>query len=164
MLNIAIGVRVLDDQMKELAKNDPTRQVYFWTRDEVNRRHHCMMFDAMSLRDVCNKVIHSTTVEPHTTKGSESHKIDEHNWLGWSEADDHAPGEVGPKPESIEWQHLSGNIRLGGIQEKKPWWHLLEVPTFVEAVFELLELHHKANPSIEWTATGKPVSSAHLKC
>ena len=139
LLNIAIGVRVLDDQMKGLSSADSMRHAYFRGRDEVNRRHNCMMFDEMSLRDVCNKVIHATTVEPHAAKGSESHKIDEYNLSGWSEANDHAPGDVGPEPDPIEWEHLSGNIRLGGVQGKEQWWHLLEVPIFVEAVFELLE-------------------------
>jgi len=139
LLNIAIGVRILDDQMKGLPSTDLMRQAYFQTRDEVNRCHNCMMFDEMPLRDVCSKIIHATTVEPHFTKGSESHKIDENNWLGWSEANDHAPGDVGPEPDPIDWVHLSGNIRLGGVQGKEQWWHLLEVSIFVEAVFELLE-------------------------
>lgn len=140
LLSIAIGVRVLDDQMKGLTSRAPLREPYFQRRDEVNRRYQCMMFDQMPLRDVCNKIIHATTVEPHATKGAESHQIDEYNWLGWSEADVQSPGEVGPEPAPIEWEHLSGNIRLGGRQAKEQWWHLLEVPTFVQAVFELLHV------------------------
>lgn len=139
LLNISIGIRVLDDQMRGLAATDTTRQAYFRNRDEVNRRHNCMMFDEMSLRDVCNKVIHATTVEPHSTNGSESHKIDEYNWLGWSEAGGDSLEGAGEEPAPIEWQHLSGNIRLGGMQAKTQWWYLLEVPIFVEAVFALLE-------------------------
>jgi hypothetical protein len=139
LLNIAIGVRVLDDQMKGLSNADPVRQAYFRRRDEVDRNHHCMMFGNMSLREACNKVIHATTVEPHSTKGSEPHKIDEYNWLGRSESEEQSSGDVGPEPEPIEWEHLSGNIRLGGRQAKEQWWHLLEVPTFVEAVFEVLQ-------------------------
>jgi hypothetical protein len=139
LLSIAIGVRVLDDQMKGLPVAEPLRQAYFRRRDEVNRRHHCMMFDEMSLREVCNKVIHATTVESHSTTASESHQIDEYNWLGWSEAEEQSPGEVGPEPDPIEWEHLTGNTRLGGQQGKEQWWHLLEVPSFVEAVFELLQ-------------------------
>jgi hypothetical protein len=140
LLSIAIGVRVLDDQMNNLAKTDPMRQSYFLTRDEVNARHrHIMWVDTMSLRDVCNKVIHATLVEPHTVNTRGSHKVDEDNYRGWCTADDLAPGEVGPEPEPIEWQYLSTNIRLGGIYAKKQWWHLLSLPTFVEAVFELLQ-------------------------
>lgn len=140
LLNIAIGIRVLDDQMNNLAKADPMRQSYFRTRDEVNTRHrHIMMFDTMSLRDVCNKVIHATLVEPHSSKVRGSHRFDEYNSCGWSDANDETPGEVGPEPEPIEWQYLSGDIRLGGIHAKEQWWHLLRVPKFVEAVFELLQ-------------------------
>lgn len=93
-----------------------------------------MMFDEMSLRDVCNKVIHATTVEPHATEGTESHEIDRNSWA-CSEAEDQGP-------EPIEWQHLSGNIRLAGVQAGESWAHLLEVPKFVEAVFELIESHN----------------------
>ncbi len=141
LLNIAIRVRVLDDQMNNLAKTDPMRQSYFRTRDEVNARHRydMMLFDTMSLRDVCNKVIHATLVEPHSVNVRGSHQVDEDNYRGWCTADDLAPGEVGPEPEPIEWQYLSGDIRLGGIHAKEQWWHLLRVPTFVEAVFELLQ-------------------------
>jgi len=138
LLNIAIAVRVFDDQMKDLAITDPLRAGYFKRRDEVNRRHPCMMFDEMPLREVCNKIIHATTVEPHSIQGAEAHQIDGYNWLGWSEAQESMQEEVGPRPDQIEWEHLSGNIRLGGSQSKEQWWHLLEVPTFVNAVFELV--------------------------
>lgn len=139
LLNIAIGVRVLDDQMTCLAATDPARQAYLRTRDEVNLRHHCMMFNPMPLREVCNKVIHATKVEPHATRGSQFHKIDEYNRASWSEAVEQAPGAAWAEPVPIDWEHLSGNIRLSGIKEKKRWEYLLEVPTLVEAVFDLLE-------------------------
>lgn len=139
LLNIAIGVRVLDDQMKGLPVADQMRQDYFRRRDQISRSHHCMIFDELSLRDVCNKVIHATTVEPHSTKGSDFHEIDRFNWLGWSEIKEVSPGEAGPEPNPIEWEHLSAHIRLGGQQGKENWWYLLDVPRFVEAIFELLQ-------------------------
>lgn len=139
LLNISIGVRVLDDQMNGLPVVDPLRLDYFKRREKVDRRHNCMMFDEMSLREVCNKIIHATTVEPHATEGAESHQIDENNWLGWSDTNENSSGENGREPDPIEWKHLSGNIRLGGRKSKDQWWHLLQVPIFVEAVFELLQ-------------------------
>jgi len=140
LLNIAIGVRVLDDQMRSLPRGDAIRDTYMRTRDQMNRRYKCMMFDEMPLREVCNKVIHATTVEAHSTEGAESHTIDEYNWLGWSEAKDETPDEVGPEPKPIAWEHLTGNIRLGGTQGSTQWWQLLQVPVFVESVCELLAM------------------------
>lgn len=138
LLSIAIGARVLDDQMNALPVSDQLRQAYMNTKDKVNRRHKCMMFDEMTLREVCNKIIHANVVEPHSTEGSGSHKIDDRNWLAWSDVHDESPVEVGSKPDPIKWHHLSGHIRLGGYQGKEQWWHLLETPLFVEAIYELL--------------------------
>jgi hypothetical protein len=140
LLNIAVGLRVLDDQMKALPVRSPARIAYITARDEINSRHSCMMFDDMSLRETCNKIIHATTVEPHSAQGAESHEIDSHNWLSWADVHDQSPDEAGPEPEPIEWHHLSGHIRLGGQQNNKQWWHLLDVPVFVEAICGLLEL------------------------
>lgn len=56
VLNIAIAVRVLDDQMRALAEEDPQKKAYISRRGDVDRRHNCMMFDEMSLREVCNKI------------------------------------------------------------------------------------------------------------
>jgi hypothetical protein len=137
LLNVAVGVRVFDDQMQALPHGD-IREQYFSARSQIDERHDCMMFDVMPLRQVCNKIIHATVVEPHFTKGSENHKIDEHNWLAWSELRDLQGGDTPPEPEATDWEHLTGNVRLGGVDRRKQWWHLLQVPTFVDAVFELL--------------------------
>jgi len=138
LLSIAIGVRVLDDQMKQTSNEAAPRQAYLQRRDSVNRKHSCMMFDSMTIREVCNKIIHATTVEPHSTQGSESHQIDEYNWIGWAETNDHEPGAGGPEPAPIEWEHLSGHIRLCGLHNDKHWGQILDVPVFIEAIFELL--------------------------
>jgi hypothetical protein len=56
-----------------------------------------------------------------------------------------APHIAWGEPDRIAWKHLSGNIRLNGTQNNKaktPWSLLLNVPTLVEAVFELLD--HRA--------------------
>lgn len=137
LLGIAIGIRVLDDQMQSLGPDNPERQKYLERKDKVDRNHACMMFDAMSLREACNKIIHATVVEPHSNEGSSFHQIDEHNWLGWSQAHDEGE-DAGPEPEPIKWHHLSGHIRLGGQYQKKQWWHLLDVPEFVDAVYAAL--------------------------
>jgi len=105
----------------------------------VNRRYHCMMFDEMNLRETCNKIIHADVVEPHIQESEDGgHEIDNYNWLGWSEAVEQSGDRDIPEPDPIKWKHLTNNIRLGGKQRREQWWHLLEVPTFVGAVAELL--------------------------
>lgn len=138
LLSIAIGVRVMDDHAKLLPDTSRLRIDYLARRDAVNKHRHCMMFDMMPLREVCNKIIHAVVVEPHSTEGTGSHQIDEYNWHGWSEERDQSPGHIGPEPDPIEWKHLSGNVRLGGSRGNEQWWQLLMVPTFVEAVYELV--------------------------
>ena len=125
--------------MRALPLDSEYRAAYLARRDEVNRRHRCMMFDEMSLRDVCSKIIHAIVVEPHFTEGSGSHQVDEYNWMAWSEVHDLSPEDAGPEPKHIRWEHLSGHVRLGGRRGKKLWWQLLEVPVFVEAVSALLD-------------------------
>lgn len=98
LLNIAIGLRVLDDQMLALPPGNANRQKYLVQRDRVNQRYQCMMFDEMPLREVCNKVIHALVVDPHSTEGSGSHRIDEYNWLAWSDVHDVSPEEAGQSP------------------------------------------------------------------
>jgi hypothetical protein len=141
LLGIAIGLRVLDDQMLALPTNSATRQKYLLARDAVNRHPNCMMFDSMTLREVCNKIIHAIVVEPHdheVTTGS--HDIDHRNWLGWSDVVDlSSREEAGPEPEPIQWNHLTGHIRLGGQLGGKSWWHLLDVPIFVDTINDLIE-------------------------
>ena len=125
LLSIAIGLRTLDDQMSLLPIDASERIKYFAARNRANR-YNCMMFDDMSLREVCNKIVHANVVEPHTTEGLEPHEYD---LLAWEASEDHS---------LIGWEHLSGNIRLGGKKAGKQWWHLLQVPLFVEAVNEQL--------------------------
>jgi hypothetical protein len=63
-----------------------------------------------------------------------SHEIDYYNWMGWSEAREHSEGIEFDEPEPIKWKHLTNNIRLGGKLRNGQWWHLLQVPTFVELI------------------------------
>jgi hypothetical protein len=137
LLNVAIGIRVLDDQM-HAAPLGESRERYFFTRSEVDRRHNCMMFDDMPLRQVCNKIIHASVVEPHFTKSADNHELDEYKWLAWSaESDSEGEGAL-PEPQPTDWEHLTGNVRLGGRDRGSQWWHLLQVPVFVGAVTDLL--------------------------
>jgi phosphate:Na+ symporter len=87
-----------------------------------------MMFGDMPLREACNKIIHATTVEPHNREGSEMHRFDEHNEIGWYQAQQDIEDDSMERPERIRWKHLSFLIRLGGHKHNKEWWHLLEIP------------------------------------
>jgi hypothetical protein len=138
LLNIAIAVRTLDDQMNHLPADDPVRREYEVRRDQVNRSHSGLMFDAMSLREACNKIIHATAVEPHTVEGMEQHKYDEYMWEAWQQDRESGDLDTHEEPAALSWEHLSGFVRLGGTQNKKEWWHLLEVSVFVEAVYSLV--------------------------
>jgi len=138
LLNIAISLRVLDDQINHLPCDSPQKRAYLQALLDVNNRYNCTMFDRLSLREVCNKIIHATNTEPHMQDASDPHQIDEHNSLEWSEAMEQSGGKAGPKPDFVKWQHLSCRIRLAGTQRGVEWACLLEVPVFVEAVYTLL--------------------------
>lgn len=139
LLETAISVRVLDDQMKGLPNESELRSSYESAMAAVNKRYQCMMFDEMKLREVCNKIIHADVVEPHIQEAEDGgHEIDHYNWLGWSCVVEESGNNDISEPEPIKWDHLTNNIRLGGKHLKKEWWHLLEVPTFVGAIGDLL--------------------------
>jgi len=134
LLQIAISLRVMDDQFLALPINDPKRSEYLRRRDETDKLYRCMMFDEMPLREVCNKVIHATTVEPHLTEAQGTHHVDDmvnayssHEDVGFAEWD------------PIKWHHLTGNIRLVGRKGRDDWYHLLQVPIFIEAISSLLQ-------------------------
>jgi hypothetical protein len=137
LLSIAIALRNLDDQMQHLAKFSADRTRYFEIVERVNRLHKCMMFDDMPLREVCNKIIHATVVEAQTKDGTEAHAYDHLMWESWQER--HDPDDPTSKePSALPWEHLSCNVRLGGKKGGKAWWNLLEIPVFVDAIYELL--------------------------
>lgn len=120
LLQIAIALRVMDDQMRARPKDDASRVEYFRRRDDTDKQFQCMMFDELPLREVCNKIIHATVVEPHLAAAVDSHHLDEFQW------------------DPVKWSHLTGNIRLVGRKGSEDWYHLLEVPAFIDAISSLL--------------------------
>lgn len=138
LLSIAIGIRVMDDQMLALNPDNELRIKYLARRDTMNKKWDCMMFDTMPLREVCNKIIHAVVVEPHSTERTGAHQADEYNWMGYADAKEESPEVAWEEPKPVKWNHLSGSIRLGGFRGKEQWWHLLMVSEFVEAVYELV--------------------------
>jgi hypothetical protein len=90
----------------------------------------------MPLREVCNKTIHASEVEPHKTSGEGPHQYDEMAADSWNEHYD--PDSSAEPPAELGWKHLSGFVWLGGTKGRERWGHLLCVPTFVEAIYVLL--------------------------
>lgn len=136
LLQIAIALRVMDDQMRARPKDDPRRAEYFRRRDDTDKRFQCMLFDEMPLREVCNKIIHALTVEPHLTDATESHHLDDlaNHYACPEDAEYSGTAQWDP----VKWSHLTGNIRLVGRKGAEEWYLLLEVPTFIEAISSLL--------------------------
>ena len=119
LIEIAISIRVLDDQMKVLPESSEIKKAYDAAMIVTNKKHSCMMFDELSLRETCNKIIHADLVEPHVEESTNGdHEFDIHNWLGWSEAMEYSEGEDISTPVPIKWKHLTNNVRLGGKKGK----------------------------------------------
>jgi hypothetical protein len=136
LLQIAIALRVMDDQMRARPKNDAKRAEYFRRRDETDTQFQCMMFDDLPLREVCNKIIHALTVEPHLTEAVGDHHLDDlaNEYACPEDAEDGGTIQWDP----VKWNHLTGNIRLVGRKGSEEWYLLLEVPVFIEAISSLL--------------------------
>jgi hypothetical protein len=140
LIEIAISLRALDDQMNSLPPESEIKKAYNIAMGNINSHYSCMMFENMKFREVCNKIIHTEYVEPHFNEQKNGeHEIDHYNWLGWSYEVEDSGNQTIPKPDPIIWKHLSNNVRLGGKQHRKQWWYLLEIPIFVKAISELLE-------------------------
>ncbi len=97
-----------------------------------------MTFDELSLREVCNRIIHAIVVEPLFQEGRESHDLDDISWISWENVALQSE-KVIPEFEPVKWHHLNSYVRLGGSKGDEKWWHLLEVPTFVDAIYQLFE-------------------------
>lgn len=140
LIEIAISIRVLDDQMKGLPDKSEIKKAYQSAMALANKNYNCMMFDELiSLRETCNKIIHADVVELHIEESTNGdHEIDRYNWLGWSDATEYSEGEEIPEPDPVKWKYLTNNVRLCGKKGKEQWWCLLQVPIFVEAISELL--------------------------
>ena len=125
LIEIAVAIRVLDDQMKRLHKADEARKIYEKHLAKVDKYQFGLFDDLkLNLRKTCNKIIHSDVMEPHTKEGWEPHEFD-------SEA------LYGDGDQSINWEHLNGYVRLAGRERKEEWYVLLDVEVFVTAVYEI---------------------------
>lgn len=129
LIELAIAVRVHDDQMSNADQSDPKRALYFSLKAEVDRLDYTLFGDEekprLKLRSVCNKIIHSGGLKLSTIEGSEGHETD----YAYNAGDD---------VRSISWRHYSGYVRLAEIKNGKELdSYLLDVKIFVTAVFEV---------------------------
>jgi hypothetical protein len=126
LVEIAVALRVLDDQMRRRSESC-TERLEHERRMESVKNYAYGMFDDLDLdlRKTCNKIIHSDVMEPHTREGWEPHEFDTTHL--------HGEGE-----RTIEWKHLNGYVRLAGEQSRREWYVLLDIEVFVSAVYEVL--------------------------
>lgn len=126
LLEIAIAIRVLDDQMRKLPESDKDRIQYENLRFRVDSYTYALFDDLnLDLRQVCNKIIHSNIMEPHFSEGYEANEFD----LAY---------KYGEGDKTIDWSHLNGYVRLSGTGKGTEWYVLLDVEIFIKAVHELL--------------------------
>lgn len=140
LFQIAIGLRITDDRMNSLPNESRSRTAYLQRRESIDRRSVLAVFEHLNLHQVCNKIIHASIFGPHLQRGGELHAIDEQNLLAWSEV----PTESSEKEsasglDAINWNHLSGFVRLGGRRGREQWFYFLDIRAFVDAVHELLD-------------------------
>jgi hypothetical protein len=125
LIEIAVLVRIIDNQMKGMDEEDSERIRYYRAKERVDQYVYGLFDDLnLNLRETCNKVIHSEVMQPHTTEGQEPLEYD----VAYSEGD----GD-----RTIDWQHLNGYVRLCGKKGGKEWYVLLDIEVFVSAIYEL---------------------------
>lgn len=127
LIEIAIAVRVIDDQMRRLPSEDTVKMQFEKRKSKVDQ-YTFGLFDDLNLgiRETCNKIIHSDVMEPHYSEGREGHELD----ISYNH---------GVEKRTIDWEHFNGNVRLCGADRKgKKWYVLLDLEVFVTATIELL--------------------------
>jgi hypothetical protein len=128
LIEIAIAVRVIDDQIPKLSPTDKTRINYEASKQIVDKLEYALFDDLdLTLREVCNKIIHSDIMEPHYADGTEPHELD-------------LPYKHGYGDKEIHWQQLNGFVRLSGSKGKEVWYVLLNIQVFIRGVYKLLTI------------------------
>ena len=124
LLEIAILYRSLDDQIKRSA-DSPDRKEYLKKVKSVDQKYGLAIFDNLSIRECCNKIIHADTFEPRIVEGIGAHKADTAAYYGGFD-------------KEITWHHLDGTVRISGKHDKKDWAFLIRIAEFVEAIAYVL--------------------------
>jgi hypothetical protein len=126
LIEIAASLRVMGDQIFKLPQNAPERKRYYDQLTEIDKYDFGLFDDLnLTLRETCNKIIHSEVFEPHFREGVEGHEMDTAYLAGFDK-------------KSIEWKHVNGYVRLHGKKGKEDWYVLLDIEVFVTAIYKLL--------------------------
>lgn len=126
LLEVAIALRVIDEQMTKLSKEDVKRIEYERKKAEIDGYAYGLFDDLnLNFRQTCNKIIHSDVMQLHYTEGVEAHEMD-------------SAFKYGEGDKEITWHHWNGYVRLCGQDKGKEWHVLLHVETYVAAIYKLL--------------------------
>lgn len=149
LLNLAICIRTLDDQMKTLPLQDPRYIAYENDCKDNHNKHWCTIFDDkeslrdgeqhLPLREVCNKILHASQVDMQRLQETGGHIMDYYNIGDSSFQNKESTDENTLEPAPTQWTYLSGTVRLVGSHKGKPWVHLLVIPSFIDATYHLIE-------------------------
>lgn len=127
LIEVAIAIRIIDDQMRKLPIGDKTRTQFEKRKAEVDKYTYALFDDLnLDMRETCNKIIHSDVMEPQSTEGREGHELDV--------AYNHGDGD-----KLIDWEHFNEYVRLCGTKNRKEWYVLLDLEVFITAVVKLLD-------------------------
>ena len=144
LIDIAISLRLLDDQVKNRSGDDPRRGAYTRALDVINSEFQsvCVFSEPpLKMREVCNKIIHAKRVQPHLhTVADGAHQYDKIATIAASDNLDELLNSFAAAPEPVRWRYYSGLVLLSGSDNKDAdWRHLLDIREFVKVVFLLLE-------------------------
>lgn len=140
LIQIAISIRVLDDQMKSLDSTSEVKIKYDEYIEEYDL-NGCMLFDDLNLRQTCNKIIHADSVQLSFQELRDgNHEIDDHNYFVWSEEVELSGNTELPKPKPIKWEHLSNYVQLQGRWNNELWTCILDIESFVETISMIPEI------------------------
>ena len=127
LLAVAIKMRAVEDQMRALPEKDPARRAFFRRRDEVDQRYSQAVFDQLTLRQICNKIVHATIFELYEQEGEEPHESCPTRFADIEEG-----------VERVRWKHWRTDwLRIGNAKED--WYLILDLPKFASAICEHFE-------------------------
>ena len=116
----------MSDQMRLLPDSDHSRIKYFELLAEADKYEFGLFDDLnLTLREACNKIIHSEVFQIQTQAGIEPHESD-------------IAFRKGMDDGHVNWRHVTNYVRFTGRMNKKNWYVLLNVEEFVSAVVKLL--------------------------
>ncbi len=127
LIELAIAIRIRDDQMHNLPEDEDTRIAYKERKKGVDEYLYDNLSNApLGIREICNKIIHAHTMEPRFARGKEAH----------AENAKYATDTLIEKP--INWGHLNGDILLcGHDQSGKKWVVTIDLEIFIKAILML---------------------------